>query len=73
MGDIVAAAVVSHQPSVMMPEQIRKTFGGGQDTSLVPGFARLRAPCHSFHTSVRSPDSFCAAFNYRPHRWSSCE
>ncbi len=42
MGDIVAAAVVSHQPGVMMPEQIRKTFGGGQDTSLVAGVATLR-------------------------------
>jgi len=44
MGEIVLAAVVAHQPMVMVPEQVRIDFGGtGADTTLVePGYRRLR-------------------------------
>ncbi len=42
MGQIVAAAVVAHQPIVMAPEDFRRMGGGGEDTSLVSGFARIR-------------------------------
>lgn len=31
MGEIVAAAVVSHVPTIMLPEQTRKNMGGGRD------------------------------------------
>jgi 3,4-dihydroxyphenylacetate 2,3-dioxygenase len=41
MGEIVAAAVVSHQPGIMAPEPVRKAMGG-RDTTLVPGFATMR-------------------------------
>jgi 3,4-dihydroxyphenylacetate 2,3-dioxygenase len=44
MGEIVAAAVVAHQPMVMVPEAVRVELGGtGADTTLVePGYRRLR-------------------------------
>lgn len=42
MGAIVAAAVLSHQPSIMAPEPLRAAIGGGRDTTLVAGFARVR-------------------------------
>jgi 3,4-dihydroxyphenylacetate 2,3-dioxygenase len=43
MGQIAAAAVVSHQPSIMQPEAERSAMNGGADTTLVAGFARIRA------------------------------
>jgi 3,4-dihydroxyphenylacetate 2,3-dioxygenase len=44
MGEIVAAAVVAHQPMVMVPERVRIELGGtGRDTTLIePGYRRLR-------------------------------
>ena len=42
MGEIVAAAVLSHQPTIMAPDPLRVAIGGGRDTTLVPGFARVR-------------------------------
>jgi aromatic ring-opening dioxygenase catalytic subunit (LigB family) len=42
MGEIVAATFLSHQPSIMAPEPLRKAIGAGHDTTLVPGFARIR-------------------------------
>jgi 3,4-dihydroxyphenylacetate 2,3-dioxygenase len=44
MGEIVAFAVVAHQPMIMVPESVRIELGGtGKDTSLIePGFRLLR-------------------------------
>jgi 3,4-dihydroxyphenylacetate 2,3-dioxygenase len=44
MGEVVAAAVVAHQPLVMLPRDLRIRLGEtGRDTTLVdPGFLRLR-------------------------------
>jgi 3,4-dihydroxyphenylacetate 2,3-dioxygenase len=44
MGEIVAAAVVAHQPMVMVPRKVRVALGGtGADTTLVePGYRLLR-------------------------------
>src|SRR5215472_13844191 len=44
MGEIVAVAVVAHQPMVMVPERVRIELGGtGRDTTLIePGYRRLR-------------------------------
>lgn len=44
MGEIVFAAVVAHQPMVMVPQAVRVRLGGtGADTTLVePGYRRLR-------------------------------
>jgi len=42
MGEIVGAAVVCHQPSIMMPEEIRRLMGGGTDTSMVDGLAVMK-------------------------------
>src|SRR4051794_21022212 len=42
MGEVVGAAVVAHQPTIMLPAEQRERIGGGHDTTLVPGFARLR-------------------------------
>ena len=44
MGEIVAVAVVAHQPMVMVPEPVRVELGGtGADTTLIePGYRALR-------------------------------
>src|SRR5580692_9949124 len=44
VGEIVAAAVVAHQPMVMVPEKIRVELGEtGADTTLIePGYRLLR-------------------------------
>jgi 3,4-dihydroxyphenylacetate 2,3-dioxygenase len=44
MGEIAAAAVVAHQPMVMVPEAVRVELGGtGGDTTLIePGYRLLR-------------------------------
>ncbi len=42
MGEIVAAALVSHAPAIMAPESIRKAMGGGRDTSIATGMGPLR-------------------------------
>ena len=44
MAEIVAAAVVAHQPMVMVPEKVRVELGGtGADTTLIePGYRLIR-------------------------------
>jgi 3,4-dihydroxyphenylacetate 2,3-dioxygenase len=44
MGEIVTAAVVAHQPLIMLPREMRVRLGAaGHDTTLIePGFRRLR-------------------------------
>ena len=42
MGTINAAALVSHQPGIMVPEAQRIAMNGGYDTTLVAGFTDLR-------------------------------
>jgi 3,4-dihydroxyphenylacetate 2,3-dioxygenase len=42
MGEIVAAVVAGHVPTVMMPEPVRRAMGGGEDTSLVEGFHQMK-------------------------------
>jgi 3,4-dihydroxyphenylacetate 2,3-dioxygenase len=50
VAEIVAAAVVAHQPMVMVPEKVRVALGGtGQDTTLVePGYRLLREKFAAF-------------------------
>ncbi len=43
MGTINAAALVSHQPGIMAPEQTRIAMNGGYDTTLVAGFTDIRS------------------------------
>ena len=44
MGEIAAAAVVGHVPTVMLEEATRRRLGGtGADTTLVDGYRRLRS------------------------------
>jgi 3,4-dihydroxyphenylacetate 2,3-dioxygenase len=38
MGEIVAAVLAGHVPTVMLPEAVRRAMGNGEDTSLVEGF-----------------------------------
>lgn len=42
MGDIVGAALVSHHPGLMQPEDFRKLQGAGADSDLIAGFDKLR-------------------------------
>lgn len=42
MGEIVGAGLLSHVPTIMLPEAIRRELNGGEDNSLVPGLERLR-------------------------------
>lgn len=41
-GKITGAAVVSHHPGLMQCEEFRVLQGAGQDSDLIPGYARLR-------------------------------
>jgi aromatic ring-opening dioxygenase catalytic subunit (LigB family) len=43
MGEIVGAAVVSHVPPLVLPEQVRRELNGGEDTSLFQGLHDMRA------------------------------
>jgi 3,4-dihydroxyphenylacetate 2,3-dioxygenase len=42
MGEIVGAALLSHVPTIMLPEAERRELNGGADTTLVAGLERLR-------------------------------
>ena len=43
MGEIVGAGIVSHVPTIMLPEEVRLEINDGKEISLVPGLRRLRA------------------------------
>ncbi|MFD9895747.1 catechol 1,2-dioxygenase [Amycolatopsis sp. NPDC059027] len=42
MGEIVGAGLLSHVPTIMLPEKTRRELNNGEETSLVPGLRRLR-------------------------------
>jgi 3,4-dihydroxyphenylacetate 2,3-dioxygenase len=42
MGEIVGAGLVSHVPTIMLPEEVRLEINDGREISLVPGLRRLR-------------------------------
>ena len=42
MGDVVGAGLLSHVPTIMMPEEQRYELNEGKEISLVPGLRRLR-------------------------------
>ena len=42
MGEIVGAALVSHVPPLVLPEAVRRSLNGGEDTSLFQGLHDLR-------------------------------
>ena len=43
MGEVVGAGLLSHAPTIMFPEALRREINGGKEISLVPGLARLRS------------------------------
>ena len=43
MGEIVGAALVSHVPPLVLPEEIRRELNAGEDTTLFAGLHQLRA------------------------------
>ena len=43
MGEIVGAGIVSHVPTIMLPEEVRLEINDGKEISLVPGLRRLRS------------------------------
>ncbi|MFI0976642.1 3,4-dihydroxyphenylacetate 2,3-dioxygenase [Streptomyces sp. NPDC021093] len=43
MGEIVGAGLLSHVPTIVLPEETRKELNEGREISLVPGLRRLRA------------------------------
>jgi len=43
MGKIVGAGLLSHAPTIMLPEAQRRALNGGREISLVPGLRRLRS------------------------------
>jgi 3,4-dihydroxyphenylacetate 2,3-dioxygenase len=45
MGEIVAAALVSHVPPIVWPDAERIELYGGVDTTLVDGLRRMRSQC----------------------------
>lgn len=42
MGEIIAAGLVAHAPTIMMPKEDRYALNGGKEISLVPGLHRIR-------------------------------
>lgn len=42
MGEVAGAGLVSHVPTIMLPEETRREINEGKEISLVPGFHRLR-------------------------------
>ena len=42
MGEIVGVGLISHVPTIMMPEALRRELNEGKEISFVPGFQRLR-------------------------------
>jgi 3,4-dihydroxyphenylacetate 2,3-dioxygenase len=42
MGEVIGAGIVSHVPTIMLPEEARREINGGKEISLVPGLRRLR-------------------------------
>ncbi|WP_370946195.1 3,4-dihydroxyphenylacetate 2,3-dioxygenase [Amycolatopsis sp. cg5] len=43
MGEIVGAGLLSHVPTIVLPEETRRDLNNGQDTTLVRGLRQLRA------------------------------
>jgi 3,4-dihydroxyphenylacetate 2,3-dioxygenase len=43
MGEIVGAGLVSHVPTIMLPQEVRLEINDGKEISLVPGLRRLRS------------------------------
>ena len=43
MGEIVGAAIVSHVPPLVLPEEIRRELNDGEDTTLFQGLHDLRS------------------------------
>ncbi len=43
MGEIVGAALVSHVPTLVLPEVLRRVLNDGEDTTLFPGLHQLAA------------------------------
>lgn len=43
MGEVIAAGLVSHVPTIMLPKEVRYDIYGGKDTSLIEGFERIRS------------------------------
>ncbi len=43
MGEIVGAGIVSHVPTIMLPEEVRREINEGKEISLVTGLRRLRS------------------------------
>ncbi len=42
MGEVVGAGFLSHAPTIMFPEALRRELNEGKEISLVPGYERLR-------------------------------
>src|SRR3970282_1731204 len=45
MGEIVGAGIVSHVPTIMLPEEVRLEINEGREITLVPGLHRIKAEC----------------------------
>src|SRR6266542_4454655 len=43
MGEIVGAGLVSHVPTIMLPEELRLNENDGKEISLVPGLRKLKS------------------------------
>jgi 3,4-dihydroxyphenylacetate 2,3-dioxygenase len=43
MGEIVAAGLLSHVPTIMLPKEVRLELNEGRELSVVTGLQRLRA------------------------------
>ena len=42
MGEVVGAGLLAHVPTIMLPEDVRRSLNNGEDTTLVAGLQQLR-------------------------------
>ena len=43
MGEVVGAGLLSHVPTIMLPEEVRLEINDGKEISLVTGLRRIRS------------------------------
>ena len=62
MGEIVGFGLVSHVPTIMLPEEVRLEINDGKEISLVPGLRRLRSDVLDRLHPVDGPDDQSVEF-----------
>ncbi len=68
-GEVVGAGLVAHVPTMVLPEDVRRSLNDGRELSLVPGLHRLKAERLDVWRPTRSS---CSTPTGPPRSSSSC-